>query len=66
MRVKFLTHCRDILTREHYPEGTVVDLPDARALDAVAKGHAELIEGEPKKKRGRPPKNKAARATEDK
>ncbi len=71
MKVKFLTHCRDAVTREHYLEGAVVDLPEARALHAVAVGHAEEIleldEPKPaKRKRGRPRRTKAMRPTEDK
>jgi len=71
MKVKFLTHCRDAVTREHYLEGAVVNLPEARALGAIAKGHAEEIleldEPKPtKRKRGRPPQDKAAKPTEDK
>jgi len=67
MKIKFTTHCRDLVTREHYLEGAVVDLPKDRALAAVAKGHAVLVtEPEPRRKPGRPPKNKAMEPSEDK
>ena len=82
MRIKFLTHCRDIATSEHYLEGEVADLPEDRALAAIAKGHAvRVTEPEPKplreptdlqpatapkRKPGRPPKDKAMEPSEDK
>jgi len=65
MKIKFLTHCRDLVTSEHYLEGAIVDLPEARAQATIDKGHAVRVE-EPKRKPGRPPKNKAAEASEDK
>ena len=67
MRIKFLTHCRDVATREHYLEGEVADLPEDRALAAIAKGHAvRVTEPEPKRKPGRPPKDKAMEPSENK
>ena len=78
MRIKFLTHCRDIATSEHYLEGEVADLPEDRALAAIAKGHAvRVTEPEPKRedlqpatapkrKPGRPPKDKAMEPSENK
>ncbi len=65
MKVRFLSHCRDKLTREHYLEGRVVDLPDDRARQAIDKGHAVHV-AEPQRKPGRPPKDKAAGPSEDK
>ena len=67
MKIKFTTHCRDVITREHYLEGAVVDLPEARALATIASGHAvRVTEPEPKRKPGRPPKDKAMEPSEDK
>ena len=67
MRIKFTTHCRDVITREHYLEGAVVDLPEARALATIAKGHAvRVTEPEPKRKTGRPPKDKSIAPVENK
>ena len=75
MKIKFLTHCRDLVTGEHYLEGAVVDLPEARAQATIDKGHAVRVTEprveeprgtESKPKPGRPPKNKAAEASEDK
>ena len=66
MKIKFLTHCRDLVTSEHYLEGAIVDLPEDRALATIAKGHAVRVNDEPKRKPGRPPKDKAIEPSEDK
>ncbi|HUW08738.1 MAG TPA: hypothetical protein VM537_03370 [Anaerolineae bacterium] len=65
MKIKFLTHCRDLVTSEHYLEGAIVDLPEDRALATIAKGHAVRV-NELKRKPGRPPKDKAIEPSEDK
>ena len=45
----------------HVDPGEVIDVDDELGQDLIDQGYAK-----PKRKRGRPPKDKAARATEDK
>lgn len=47
MRVRITAACVDIITQKPYNVGDVVELPDARALDAIGRNLAAPI-AEPK------------------
>lgn len=65
--IKTLVRWRNFKTRGYHDPGEVVTLSKERADILVAGGCAEIMpEPEPKKKRGRPPKTKAAKPSEDK
>ena len=63
--IRTLVRWRNFETRGYHDPGEVVTLSKERADILVAGGCAEVIP-EPKKKRGRPPKTKAAKPSEDK
>jgi len=65
--IKTLIRWRNFETGDYHQPGEVVTLSKERADILVAGGCAEIIsEEKPKRKPGRPPKDKAAKATEDK